>query len=158
MELLTCPNCGIPVIPTKEGTCPSCCRAFRDVGDDPESPTESTPVSEADPYRSPAHESSERSARRWLFPVTGGTVCVAGVLLLGLQGLQIAGVSVALGSCFWLIVRGAKDGAFSDPILFVTGVSLIAYVVGRWDRAKLPILFCLGGFAAMIAANLLASS
>ena len=158
MELLTCPNCGIRVVPSKDGSCPSCRRAFQNVRDNPKSATESTPVPETNPYRSPTHDTPERSTRGWLFPVMVSAVCVVGVLILGLQGVQIVGAVVALGSWFWLIVRGAKDGAFSDPILFLTGVSLIAYVIGRWDRAKLPILFCLGGFAAMFAAHLLASS
>ncbi len=156
MELLTCPNCGIRVVPTKEGTCPSCRHSVQDMPDDLKSSTESAPALETNPYRSPTHEIFESSARGWLLPVIVSTVCVVGVLLVGLPGLQIAGALVALGSWFWLMLRAAKDGAFSDPILFLTGVSLIAYVVGRWDRAKLPFLFCLGGFAAVFAANLLA--
>ena len=69
--------------------------------------------------------------------------------------LQIVGALVAFISMVWLVVRGAKDAAFPDPLLFLTGVALVAYVFGRWDRAKTPLLFCLGGMAAVIVGRLL---
>ncbi len=52
---------------------------------------------------------------------------------------------VCLGSLIWLHVRGFKDGAFADPLLFLTGVSLISYMVTRWDRAKIPTLVLVCG-------------
>ena len=63
--------------------------------------------------------------------------------------LYVGGVFIALSSLLWLLVRGARDAAFPDPILFLTGIAIVAYVVGRWDRAKVPFLLWLGGTVAM---------
>jgi len=62
-------------------------------------------------------------------------------------------------TCFvglvWFFVRGFRDFAFPDVILFVTGISVIAYAFTRWDRAKNPLLIALGGFVvALVAAEL----
>ena len=69
--------------------------------------------------------------------------------------LQIGGVFIAFGSMIWLVVRGARDSAFPDPILFLTGISLIAYIVGRWDRAKAPLILCLTGVIVSVLGNIL---
>ena len=55
------------------------------------------------------------------------------------------GVLLALFSIVWLHIRGFRDGAFFDPIMFMTGVALVAYIVGRWDRAQHPIYVMLIG-------------
>jgi tetratricopeptide (TPR) repeat protein len=59
--------------------------------------------------------------------------------------LGILGAALCLGSLIWLHIRGFKDGAFPDAVLFLTGVSLLAYVVTRWNRAKMPFLLAAGG-------------
>jgi len=64
------------------------------------------------------------------------------------SSLGILGAVVFLGSLIWLHVRGFKDGAFPDVVLLLTGVSLIAYVVTKWERAKAPTSLALVGLLA----------
>jgi hypothetical protein len=64
--------------------------------------------------------------------------------------LMLVGVLLLFGSFAWLIIRGARDGAFPDPLLLITGVSLIAYLITRWDRAWPPIVAMLMGFCVFI--------
>jgi hypothetical protein len=48
---------------------------------------------------------------------------------------------VAFVACIaWLHWRALQDGAIQDVLLLLTGVSVLCYIVGRWDRAKRPIL------------------
>jgi hypothetical protein len=110
-------------------------------------------LQDSNPYRSPAETDPPRSGRSWLLPILVSIVGVVGALFLG---LQLAGVLVFLVSLLWLHLRGAEDAAFPDPILFITGVSLLAYIVGRWDRAKVPFLFCVGSFVAMYLGGFIA--
>ncbi len=72
--------------------------------------------------------------------------------------IGVCGVVALVGAMIWLTARGFKDGAFPDVILLVTGVSLIAYVVTRWDRAKFPVLVALGGFVATLAGAIVANT
>jgi len=64
--------------------------------------------------------------------------------------LGILAAALLLGSLVWLHVRGFKDGAFSDPVFFLTGISLVAYTVTRPDRTRVPAAI------AIIAALVLA--
>jgi len=74
--------------------------------------------------------------------------------MMGFIGLlQVFGVAVCFGSVIWLHARGFKDGAFADPVLFLTGVSLIGYMVTRWDRAKVPTLVAVCAFFAVVWAS-----
>jgi tetratricopeptide (TPR) repeat protein len=66
------------------------------------------------------------------------------------SSLGILGAVLFLGSLIWLHVRAFKDGAFPDAILLLTGVSLLAYVVTRWNRAKVPVLLAVGALAVGI--------
>ena len=104
-------------------------------------------------YRSPIQPIPATSGRRSLPPIVGSILAVIAVLLVG---LQITGGLVAFGSMIWLIVRGFKDAVVSDVILFVTSISLVAYVFARWGRAKAPVLICICGFVAMFVGELLA--
>jgi hypothetical protein len=53
--------------------------------------------------------------------------------------------AVALVACIvWLHWRALQDGAIHDALLFITGVSILSYIVTRWDRAKRPFLGILG--------------
>jgi tetratricopeptide (TPR) repeat protein len=61
------------------------------------------------------------------------------------SSLGILGAVLSLGSLIWLHVRAYKDGAFPDAVLLLTGVSLLAYVVTKWNRAKIPVLLAVGG-------------
>jgi hypothetical protein len=54
----------------------------------------------------------------------------------------------------WLHWRALKDGAFHDAVLFLTGVSIVFYVVTRWDRAKYPILGVVGAIVLISVAIL----
>ena len=104
------------------------------------------------PYRSPDYRSPDETfGKGWLVPVIFGVVGIVGILFIG---LHTAGVLIVCGSMIWLFARSVMDGAYSDPILLITGVSLMIYVIGRWDRAKISLLFCLGGFAAMILGSM----
>ena len=71
------------------------------------------------------------------------------------SSLAILGAVILLGSVVWLHVRAFRDGAFPDTVLFLTGISLLAYVVTRWDRAKSPFLLALGGVAGLVAMSFL---
>jgi hypothetical protein len=64
--------------------------------------------------------------------------------------LAILGALLGLSCFVWLNIRMIKDGSAPDILLFLTGVSLLAYVMTRWDRAKWPFLATLGGFALAI--------
>jgi len=74
-------------------------------------------------------------------------------LSLGILGAVI--LVIFVGSVVWLHIRGFKDGAFHDPILFLTNISLVAYVTTRWDRAKAPTLLALAGVAGLVAMSFL---
>ena len=48
-------------------------------------------------------------------------------------------------ACFvWLHWRALKDGVIQDVLLFLTGITTLSYIFGRWDRAKWPVLCMLG--------------
>lgn len=64
--------------------------------------------------------------------------------------LGFFGAVVFLGSIIWLHFRAFKDGAFPDTLLLLTGISLVAYVVTSWKRAKIPTLLALCGLVAMV--------
>jgi tetratricopeptide (TPR) repeat protein len=61
------------------------------------------------------------------------------------SSLGILGALLFLGSLVWLHVRAFKDGAFPDVLLMLTGISLLAYVVTKWDRTKMPTLLAVAG-------------
>jgi hypothetical protein len=62
--------------------------------------------------------------------------------LLGLL-LLISAVSIVV-CIVWLHWRALQDGAIHDVLLFLTGLSILSYVVSRWGRAKGPILGLIG--------------
>jgi tetratricopeptide (TPR) repeat protein len=70
--------------------------------------------------------------------------------------LEIGGAITFLGAVLWFIGRGFKDLAFPDIVLFLTGISIIAYAFTRWDRTKYPLLIALGGFIAAIVGSITA--
>jgi len=59
--------------------------------------------------------------------------------LLGL----ISGVTF-LACLVWLPWRAYRDGAIQDVFLFLTGVSILSYILCRWGRAKSPTLGIFG--------------
>jgi hypothetical protein len=61
----------------------------------------------------------------------------------------IVGAVLLFISLIWLHVRGFKDAAFADPLLFLTGISLVSYICARWDRAKGPLFLGLCGLACL---------
>ena len=63
--------------------------------------------------------------------------------------MEIIAVALLLVSLIWVHIRGFKDGAFSDPVLFLTGVSLIAYMVSRPKRIALPVAVALMAVSAL---------
>jgi hypothetical protein len=56
----------------------------------------------------------------------------------------VALVACILACIVWLHWRALQDGAIQDVLLFLTGVSILSYIFGRWDRAKRPILGIIG--------------
>ena len=86
--------------------------------------------------------------------VIGFTLVAIATLLLWLADdvvdFEVVLISIGavglLSSVFWLYVLIFRESAAPDLLLFLSGVSVIAYVFGRWDRAKHPVfggLFCL---------------
>jgi len=64
--------------------------------------------------------------------------------------IAACGAAVCITALMWFIARGFRDYAFPDIVLFLTGISIIAYAFTRWDRAKLPLLLALAGFVIML--------
>jgi hypothetical protein len=58
MERETCPHCGVRIIPSRDGTCPSCRRPFPDAPEGDQVPGRPSGSSFKNPYQSPATSSS----------------------------------------------------------------------------------------------------
>ncbi len=73
--------------------------------------------------------------------------------------ILLSGFFMIIGSFIWLVFRGIKDGALpSDPLLFLTGVSLIAHLFTRWARVWPPFATMLAGFLAIFVAIIVGRS
>lgn len=70
----------------------------------------------------------------------------------------ITGALVGLLCFVWLNIRVVKDGAAPDALLLLTGVSLVAHIFTSWERARLPFLGTVGGFAVAILCRILISA
>jgi hypothetical protein len=53
--------------------------------------------------------------------------------------LGLISVIVLLACIVWLHWRALQDGAIQDVLLFLTGVSILTYILCHWGRAKSPI-------------------
>jgi hypothetical protein len=68
--------------------------------------------------------------------------------------MGIFGAIILFIALIWLHVRGFKDAAFADPLLFLTGISLVSYICARWDRAKVPVLLGLGALVCLFCSRI----
>lgn len=48
-------------------------------------------------------------------------------------------IAFLIGAFVFLHLRGFRDGAFSDPLLFLTGISLLAYIITQPKRTMVPV-------------------
>src|SRR5262249_36749789 len=72
--------------------------------------------------------------------------------------LLFAIAALAFVACIvWLHWRALRDGAFHDVLLFLTGVSILSYIVTRWDRAKRPFLGMIGSGLVFACVAILSS-
>lgn len=53
--------------------------------------------------------------------------------------MVLVAIAILAGALVYLHVRGFRDGAFSDPLLFLTGISLFAYVITKPKRTRVPV-------------------
>lgn len=60
-------------------------------------------------------------------------------------------IATFFGALAWLHKRGFRDGAFSDPILFLTGISLLAYVITQPKRTSVPVAVAICSLLIMFA-------
>jgi hypothetical protein len=69
--------------------------------------------------------------------------------------LIVAAAGLVMIACIvWLHWRALKDGAIHDVLLLLTGISILSYVIARWDRAKVPVLGFVGGLLLGVVVTL----
>jgi hypothetical protein len=68
--------------------------------------------------------------------------------------MGIVGATLFFIALIWLHARGFKDAAFADPLLFLTGISLVSYICTRWDRAKVPVFLGLGALVCLFCSRI----
>jgi hypothetical protein len=163
MELVTCQHCGVRVVPTGDGNCPSCRKVFVPSVDS----INAEKVETGYPYQSPrmvstsaspaSPESSRRVGIRWilLFTIVGaiaGAVCLPRFFLIfqypmghpnvavgGLVGLLIGAVVTMFLN---VLQRGTRRTASSRVLALFIGpcyLFMVAAILARPTRASFLI-------------------